>query len=184
MDSRPAASEDVRMRSSLRNHSSPQSRGPSDISGATPADIFPAPNPGVPDPEVCEGLVLTDNIVPEADGAESDEGKVEALAEAPALHVAEDHGRKDQDDQRPQGQEQSQAQDLQNLEGGEAVSPCGRPQDCTVWESLGKSWEWEWVTAQSLFCPADLWAGAWISVSGGDLVKGAALMGQFGGSFG
>lgn len=84
----------------------------------TPADTSPPPNPGDPDSEIYEGLVLTDNIVPEADGAESDEGKVETLTEAPALHMAEDHGREDENDQRPQGQEQSQAQHLQYLEGG------------------------------------------------------------------
>lgn len=62
---------------------------------------------------VATSFSLTDDIVSEADGAESDEGKVEALAEAPALHVAEDHGREDENKHRPQGQEQGQAQGLQ-----------------------------------------------------------------------
>lgn len=97
----------------------------------TPADISPTPDPGVSDSEICEGLVLTDNIVPEADGAESDEGKVETLAEAPALHMAEDHGWEDENDQRPQGQEDSQAQDLQYLERGrESISE-------STWETPG-----------------------------------------------
>lgn len=73
------------------------------------------PNPRAPHPELRDRPVLTDNIVPEADGAESDEGEVEGFPKAPALHVAEDHGRQDENDQCPQGQEQSQAQDLQQL---------------------------------------------------------------------
>ena len=70
---------------------------------------------------------LTNDIVPEADGAEGDEGKVEALAEAPALHVAEDHGRQDENEQRPQCQEEGQAQGLQQLEAEESLSLLGRP---------------------------------------------------------
>lgn len=66
-----------------------------------------------PHPEIPDYLILTDNVVPKADGAESDEGKVKALPEAPALHVAEEHGWEDENDQCPQGQEQSQAQYLQ-----------------------------------------------------------------------
>lgn len=79
-------------------------------------------NPRGPHPELCDRLVLTDNIVPEANGAESDEGEVEAFPKAPALHMAEDHGREDENDQRPQGQEQSQAKDLQQLGERESAS--------------------------------------------------------------
>ena len=53
--------------------------------------------------------------------------EVETLAEAPALHVAEDHGRQDENEQRPQCQEEGQAQGLQQLEVGEPLSPLGRP---------------------------------------------------------
>lgn len=66
-------------------------------------------------------LILTNNVVPKADGAKGDEGKVEAFAEAPALHSAEGHGREDEDHQCPQDQAQSQAQDLQEL--GEGAWP-------------------------------------------------------------
>ena len=76
---------------------------------------------------ICVCPFLTDDIVPEADGAEGDESEVEALAEAPALHVAEDHGRQDENEQRPQCQEEGQAQGLQQLEVGEPLSPLGRP---------------------------------------------------------
>lgn len=55
--------------------------------------------------------------------------EVEALTEAPALHVAEEHGREDENDQGPQGQEQSQAQDLQELGGEESALE-------TSWEVL------------------------------------------------
>lgn len=80
-----------------------------------------------PNPVICVCPFLTDDIVPEADGAEGDESEVEALAEAPALHVAEDHGRQDENEQRPQCQEEGQAQGLQQLEVGEPLSPLGRP---------------------------------------------------------
>ena len=80
-----------------------------------------------PSPVICVCPFLTDDIVPEADGAEGDESEVETLAEAPALHVAEDHGRQDENEQRPQCQEEGQAQGLQQLEVGEPLSPLGRP---------------------------------------------------------
>lgn len=88
-------------------------------------------------PRYPDSPILTDNIVPEANGAEGDEGKVEALTEAPALHVAEEHGWEDEDDQGPQGQEESQAQDLQELgEESLLLRPLGR-----LWKYMGEVWE-------------------------------------------
>lgn len=90
--------------------------------------LAPPPYPGIRDLSV-----LTHNVVSEADGAEGDEGEVEALAEAPALHMGEDHGREDENGQRPQDQEQGEAQHLQELgagrDGGLLLSPLGGLQD-------------------------------------------------------
>ena len=91
---------------------------------------------------ICGCPFLTDTIGPEADGAEGDEGKVEALAEAPALHVAEDHGRQDENEQRPQCQEEGQAQGLQQLEAEESLSPLGRPMVISRGGGLGRARKW------------------------------------------
>lgn len=104
-------------------------------------------NPRGPHPELCDRLVLTNNIVPEANGAESDEGEVEAFPKAPALHMAEDHGREDENDQRPQGQEQSQAKDLQQLGERESASQSTwkTPGLCIcVGGGSGRTQIWEW----------------------------------------
>lgn len=168
--------KDVTILRSLTNHLSPPNN-----QGLPPRP----PSPHGPHSEKCDCLVLTNNIVPEADGAESDEGKVEAFTEAPALHVAEDHGREDENDQRPQGQEQSQAQDLQQLGARESVSE-------STWKAPGlgrgstQIWEWSWAIAMSLPCPADLCGGACILCvcscpgPGEYLVRGISLVDQVG----
>lgn len=48
--------------------------------------------------------------------------------------MAEEHGREDENDQGPQGQEQSQAQDLQELGGKEIALE-------TPWKALGEVWK-------------------------------------------
>lgn len=111
--------------------------------------------PGEPDYPI-----LTDNIVPEADGAEGDEGKVEALTEAPALHVAEEHGREDENDQGPQSQEQSQAQDLQKL-GGESLPLRPLEGSGSIWGRSGKSrvWAGQYLSPLTPSPAADFWVG-------------------------
>lgn len=42
-------------------------------------------------------MVLTNHIVSKADSAECYEGVIEALSVWPALHIAEDHQREDQE---------------------------------------------------------------------------------------
>lgn len=89
-----------------------------------------APDSSEHPPRYLNILILTDNVVSEANGAEGDEGKVETLSKAPAFHMAEQHGWEDENDQTPQGQEQSQAQDLQELEReGLPLKPLGRLQE-------------------------------------------------------
>lgn len=59
--------------------------------------------------------LLTHHIISKPDGAESDEGEIEALAEGPALHVTEQKRRDDQEQQAARDEEQAHGQSLHGL---------------------------------------------------------------------
>ena len=62
---------------------------------------------------------LTHNVIAEADGAEGDEGVVEALSIRPVLHITEQQRRDDQKQQTARRHKQPHSQDLHRLlQGG------------------------------------------------------------------
>lgn len=62
-------------------------------------------------------FLLTHNIIPKTNGAEGNEGEIEALAERPAFHVTEQQRRDDQDQQAARDEEQAHRQSLHRVLG-------------------------------------------------------------------
>lgn len=58
------------------------------------------------------GRLHTDDVIPESDGAERDEGIVEALAICPALHMTEEHWGENQEEHGAQNQERDHQQEV------------------------------------------------------------------------